>query len=227
MPTPNKNKAAYPMAQAAVILDDPLRQFATDEYLTPFMQIAQDELINNYLQNPELNMLTVQVILYAVPEFTTDLSAYFAEGQPLEFLTDIVSVKERPVTNQNETAWSFLFPARDMPTFPPSAGNGFYRFTGDNIFLPGSNQATDIRIFGKFNPAPIESAESNIVPHTSIILTYRTASLVATSRGNAVLGDTYERFATNATSSLINDAIMELQAIRTRMRSYSGRVIRG
>src|SRR5258708_3798347 len=99
----------YVAAQAASLLDDPSRSFATTDYLLPFMQLAQDQLEIEMLQNPELQALTSIVVLPNIPALTTNLSAYFSAGGELELLTEVMSMKERSINgNRNDLDYNYV-----------------------------------------------------------------------------------------------------------------------
>lgn len=217
-------KASYVFSQVAALLDDPGRTFTTDDYLVPFLQFAQDELVNHVLNIPDLGQLTAKVVLPNVPAGVSDLTDYFATGQDLELCTGVVTMKERPTSgSRQEQDWVRMHPVHDMPTVTPSSFNSFYQFTGDTIKMPGADQAMDLRIYGKFQPVQIASADSPIVPGTSPILVAGTAAAVAFSRGNSQMGAKYEQKQIASQGSFIANMVMEMQAVRTRMGSFSGR----
>jgi hypothetical protein len=217
-------KASYIFSQASALLDDPGRTFATDEYLVPFLQLAQDELVNHVLNIPDLGQLTAKVVLANVPLGTSDLTDYFAAGQDLELLTGVITMKERPTSgSRQEQDWVRMHPVHDMPTVTPSSFNSFYQFTGDTIKMPGADQAMDLRIYGKFQTQTIVNADSPIVPGTAPILVYGTAALVSTSRGNNGMATAYNTAKMANMGSYVTNMIMEMQSVRTRMGSFSGR----
>lgn len=219
-----QTKASYVMSQVRSLVDDPQGGFATDEYLTPFLQLAQDDFVLEVLQNPELGQLSTVVVIPNVAAFTTTLDDQTQAGHDLELLADIISMKERPVSgSRQEQDWVWMTRARDLPTITPAAFNSYYAWDGARIHLPGADQAVDIRVFGKFVPRPITDSESPIVPNTSPILAFATAALVAGSRGNMDLANRYEVKSGNASASFVTNAIMEMQSVKTRQRSFSGR----
>lgn len=206
------------------LVSDPQGQFVTESYALPLMQLALDLLTQDVLGNPNMDMLCAIVILPAVPLQTTSLATYFSAGQPLELLTNIISMKERASGgSRQEQDWMLMNEALDPPTIGQSAFNRFYTFTGSTILMPGADQATDLRIFGKFNTVPLTSGESPMPPNISPIIEFRTGALIATARGNAALKNAYDTYADRAQSSYVANVIMEMQKTKTRQRSFSGR----
>lgn len=217
-----ENKASYAMGQAAALLNDPTQTWATSEYLKTYLQLAQDTFIVSCLNNPEMKGVTAVVEIANVATDLKDLGIYFADGQPLERLTGVISIKERPTSDQQEISWTWLDPARDLPAYNQGAFNKVYVWNGETILLPGATQANDLRIFGKFRPGAISSENSSIVPGTSAILAYATAGIVAKSRGNRERGTDCEMQALALQQSFIADAIMEIQAARVHTKGFSG-----
>src|ERR1041384_6206251 len=220
-------KVQYITSQIAGLLDDPARTFATDDYLIPLVQLAQDQLELECLQNPNLGALCATVILPDVPAGTTDLSDYFTNpdtGTPLALLIDVISMKERAVGGlRQEVDWNYMSRITDLPTIQPLAFNSYYGVRDNTIVLTGADQDMDLRIFAKFKPALLVDKDSLIVPNTSPILSFATAALVSISRGNDALGAFYEKKRIDAQDSFMANNIMEYQNARIRMRSYSGR----
>ncbi|SRR6266566_2233461 len=217
-------KVQYVTAQVAALLDDPGRTFATDDYLVPYVQLTQDQLEQEALQNPNLGNMVTTVIIPAVPAGTFDLQDYFTPGQPLELLIDIISMKERTVGGlRQEQDWNFMSRVNDIPTIQPVAFNSYFAIRDNTVVLSGADQDMDLRIFGKFKPQPLASGNSVIVPNTSPILSFGAAALVSMARGNDTMANWYEKKRIDAQDGFMSNAIMEMQATRIRMRSYSGR----
>lgn len=217
-------KASYSMAQAAALLGDPSQTWATNDYLKAYMQLAQDRIVEDVLKIPDLGALTDTVIISDVPIQTYDLSAYSAEGSGgvLEQLSEVISIKERATSVRDELHWQMLLPARDIPTFQTGPFNGYYSVNGSLIRLPGANQLIDLRIFAKFTPAVIVNGDSVIQQGIAPAVSLKTAAYVARSRGNRELANDYMAEAEAAQESYLCNMIMEMQAVRLRMRSYSG-----
>lgn len=219
-------KVQYLLPQVQSLLDSAgPGTFAPIDYVLPFLQLTQDQLELECLQNPELGNLETVVIIPNVPAGTVDLTDYFTgEDAALATLIDVITMKERASSGtRQEIDFNNMIKVRDIPTIAPSAFHSYFSVRDNTIVLSGADQAVDLRIFGKFKPAVLKDENSPIVPNTSAILVFGTASLIAVSRGNETMYKIYEKKRLDAQQSFIANAIMELQSVRTRMRSYSGR----
>lgn len=208
-------------AGVRALVDDMEQGYATDDVLVPLLQLAQESLIAAVFNNPNIGKMKSVVILTNVTAGTKSLKGYFGTGKELELLDSIKSIKERP-TGQDELSWSRMDPVDEVPTQNPNTYNGVYLFTGDSLELPGSSQAMDFRIFGSFDPKPITSPESPIIPGTSVILKFAVASLVSGPHGNQQLADNYAKQAIAEKNTYFNTAIMEIQEEPVRQRPHGG-----
>lgn len=215
-------KASYAMAQSAALLGDPGQTWATNDYLKPFIQLAQDRIVEDVLKIPDLGALTDVVIIPDVPIKTVSLVDYAADGQVLENLSEVIGMKERSTTTRDEMNWMYMIPARDIPTFQTGPFNGYYSVNGNLIKLPGANQTLDLRIFGKFTPSVIQDGDTVIQPGIAPAMSFKAAAYAAMTRGNTGLARDYKAEAMEAQQSYLNNMIMEMQAVRVRMRSFSG-----
>lgn len=111
-------------------------------------------------------------------------------------------------------------PVPNLPAVQPTSFNRCFLWTYDDIKLLGADQATDIRIFGKFTPTAIKNGDTPIVPNTVVILAYGAAKVIARARGNAELAVAYERDEKNLTDDLFANAIMNQQSLRVRMKPF-------
>lgn len=207
------------------LVNDPQGQFVTADYVLPLVQLSLDLLTQEVLTNPNMETLCAIVVIPNVPAGTTSLQSYFAAGHPLELLTNIVSMKERPSQgSRQEQDWIMMDESFDPPTINSSAFSRFYTFTpGVTILIPPADQIEDFRIFGKFQTVPLTSMDSPIPPGINPILEFRTGALIAASRGNAQLKVDYNTWADRAQSSYVANLIMEMQKIVTRQQPFSGR----
>ena len=211
--------------QVRTLVDDDDQDFTTPDYLAPKVQMAQDKLVLNVLANPNMGALKVEVVLPSVPQGTKSLKNYFdpadPSGGPLALLTDIISLRERPASgSQNEQDWVAMDMVPDLPATQPTSFNRVFVWNLDDIRLLGCDQATDIRVFGKFTPKFITDEKSLVVPNTGVILAYDAASIIAYARGNPALGAVYSGQARALTDSLFANAIMAQQAMRIRMKPF-------
>jgi hypothetical protein len=208
------------------LVDDQRGSFATPEYILPFAKLAMGELSKGALENPNLGQLYATVILPNKPNGATDFKSDFVVGGQLELMSDVVSVKERSTGGtRSEQDWMWMDRVQDIPSFNQGAFNSYFAWRGDNILIPGCNQAMDFRVFGKFLPKPFTGPDSPIIPGVQEILAYRAAGVIAASRSNPGMADRWEGKANILTDEFFNNAIMEMQNLRTRNRAYSSRGI--
>ncbi len=216
-------QAVTPLTQAAALLGDPNRTWATASYLAPLMQLQLSKFVEHVLKIPDLGAITDVVIVSDVAAATTNMESYMLPGGDLELLNSVIGMKERAANSESPNDWRDVYPRRDVPTFNPGQFRNFYAWTGETIVLPEAAQDTDIRIFGKFNPEEVIDDNSAIVPATSPYLAYATAATVAMSRNNPSMYTAYMAEAEAIRRSYLTNAIMEVQAVRARIRSYTGR----
>lgn len=217
--------AGQVFTQVRSLVADDLIDFTTVDYLVPKVQLALDKLVMDCLNNPNMGALKAVVELASVAAGLRTLAQYFDTGDPsggpLATLTDVLSLRERPSAgSRNEQDWVEMDPVPDLPAMQPTSFNRVYLWTMDDIKLLGADQATDLRVFGKFTPRAISSEATPVPPSSSAILAYRAASIISKSRGNMEMGKDYANEANDLTSSLFCNAIMNQQAMRVRMKPF-------
>lgn len=214
--------AGQVFTQIRSLVDDDLGDFTTNDYLVPKLQIALDWLVVRLLNNPNMGSLKTEVILPSVPTGTRSLSSYFVTGGPLATLTEVISIKERPSGGtRTEMDWVEMDEVPNLPATLATSFNRVYVWTLDDIKLLGADQATDLRIFGKFTSQAIKDPTTPIPPNVGVILAYKAASVISKPRGNMVLGNDYAKEADNLVDSLFCTTIMNQQGMSVRMRPFS------
>lgn len=205
----------------AGLLDDPDQDFATDKYLLPKFQAAQNLLVSTMLENPNIGDIKAVVQMSGVAAGTKSLRAFgsFNDGKPLSNLKDIITLEEK-VAGMGEQEFAYLTRVLKLPNVVPASTNQLYSWTSEDILLLGATSDLDFRVYGTFEPAALVSGESVLVPGTAAILQYRTAEIVAAIRGNQSLSLKYKNDADNAQDSHLNYLIMYQQGIPIRHRAY-------
>lgn len=196
---------------------------ATSERVLGVLNTAQKMLFNEMTALPIIGRAVAIVVLPSIGLGTKSLSAHFLVGGQLEFLENIISMKERTTTATDESDWVIMTPTLNMPGFTAGSYNHIYHFTGEDIKLPGADQDLQVRIFGEFVPQAITSEASRLVPGTAIALEFCAARLYLNSRGNATLARTYQGDYEIQRDALFNRIVQEKQVIPIRQRSFSGR----
>lgn len=217
-------KASYVFSQVRALLDDQEADFATDDYLVPFLQSAQDDFTVEVLNHANLGRMKFPVTLPAVAAGSQSLASYFGDGQPLQLLEQVIAMREKP-TAYSEALYSWmqevLVPTYAYGTTQPL--NRVYTFTGQDILLPGANQALDINVYGSFKPQAIQNGESPLVLGTETILKYGCAAAVCLSRGAGATAKRYSELKYSTQNALFNNWIMQQQNIRVRALPFRRR----
>lgn len=172
------------------MLGDKKGSWATYTYLKPYLQLANNKLSTMF---ESLNMTygERQVVLSNVAANTKDLSAFVADGQPLEDLQDPLSVEWRLV-GADDAEWQNV-PRVDKVIDVPgneTAGIGTseqgvdsYAWRNSTIYLTPSGVPVDLRVCYDALTVNIADPTDSIIRGAINIFAYRTAQHVAAFRG--------------------------------------------
>lgn len=213
-------KAGYVFAQVRTLLDDQEQDFATDDYIQPFLASAQDDLVAECLRDPNIGQIKAAIVLPAVPAGTTSLAQYFMPGGALELLTNPIELREKQAGTADINYVTMI--PRGTPTRAVSQNgyNSVYCWTGVDIILPGANQALDIWVWGSCAPAVIVNAETPLVNTTETILKYATAKQICRSRGNRELMRDFQQDQAVQQSAWLRNIYKIQQSIRVVNRPW-------
>jgi hypothetical protein len=147
--------------------------------------MAQDDFAQDVLRDTNIGEIKTFVVIPNLPPGTTSLSQYMLPGGLLGLLSSPIELREKR-NGDPDISYITMIP-RGVPIQQSNQNsyNLIYCYTGNDILLPGANQAVDIWVWGAYSPAPIRDANSPLVHDTESILRYATAKLVAKSRGNS------------------------------------------
>lgn len=214
-------KASDVFASTRDLVDDLEQDYATDAYLQGKANLAQKELVLRLSQHASITRYKTAVVLANVAAGTTSLKEKFAAGKPLELLSEIISLREKPAGSDDANYQEMG--EREVPpsSLAPNDYNMFYTFTGDDILLPGASQALDMRFYGAFDPKPITSPDSAILPGSDVVMIYLTAAITARSHGNKELAKDLHGKYEELLDALMNNIIMESQMQPSRPRGNS------
>lgn len=211
-------------SQVAAFMDDPERDICTDSYLTPFLNLCNRRLYENVYANPNIQGAKMKVILTNIPAGTTSLASYLTDGNTLELLTNIFSMREKP-TGTDDSNYRPMQVLQDIPiplTSNTQLFNGIYVQAENDIMLPGASQALDIRIFGEFKPVVIVDGQTPILPSTDVILTHWVCEVVGMSRGaTAAFISYHKQEKEQSIAELFNALIMDIQVISVQQRPFN------
>lgn len=212
--------AEYVFNQVSSLLDDPEKGFCTDDYLVPFLQSSQDDLVVSVLNHANLGRMKFEVTLGAVAAGAQSLGQYFESGQPLETLEQILAIWEKPA-GAAESQFTRLNPVLLPSQFQTGQSlNRVYTFTGSNVLIPGANQSLDFKVYGAFKPSTIRDNSTALVPGTESILKYGVCAAVSRARGSRASASDFDELRIYQQSSLFNNWMMQQQKINVRSRRF-------
>lgn len=201
------------------LLDDPERDWATDDYLRPFLNIAYRDLASE-LGAYGISFDQRVVVIPNVAANTTDLGAYIVAGGPLATMWQPIDLYERPAGG-DDSQWVSMRRVAEMLPALPKPNFGTWEFREGNIYLPPSNQTNDLLVrFEEMFPNIADVSEPLRITGAANILACATASLAARSRGGRELAADLSIEARRQTTSLLLRLNKEAQKIRTRQRRY-------
>ncbi len=205
---------------ARALLDDPERNWANDEYLRTFLNLAWRSLANE-LGACRMGFDERVVVLPNVSAGTQDLSAWLLPGQPLAMMWQPVEIWERPAGG-NATQWR---PMRRVgaldPEVPAQPFPDIWEYREGNIWFPPVTQAIDLQVrYEEIFPALADATQPLHIVGTGHILGYSVAALVARSRGSRSMAADYAEEAQRHTGLLMLRLGKEMQNLRVRQRAY-------
>src|ERR1700761_1841999 len=130
------------------LVDDPDGEFATDDYLQSKVALAYDDLYNALrMTGAQFDETVVELI--NVQLGTSELSAYFASGKPLETLLN-PKYFEWKLTGLDPTNYVEARLVDRVPDVQPNQWIAKWEWRKGNIFFTPVTTAVDIRIRGEF-----------------------------------------------------------------------------
>lgn len=157
--------------------------FCDEAYLLPHLNQAYESLLNSFA-TLDLSFDEEDIDIPSLPIGTSDLSPYFAAGQPLEQMVLPMSVEWKTAGDPVE---NFLTSRKvdQIPNLEPDTTVPYWEFTGGVIKLQASTVLVDIRIRAEVIPQALtEGTDAITVAGLGFILAYRTAEHVGMARGN-------------------------------------------
>lgn len=167
---------------ARTLLDDRESDWATDDYLRPFVSLAA-RMLSAELAAYRFSFAETEAVLANLPVGTNNLGAFLASDGPLANLLQPLALWERP-TGGDDSQWTRLARVEQLTPQPPAASFHFWEFREGNIYLSPTSIPIDLRIrFEETLNALGDSAQRLRIPGSASILAYHAAALVARSRG--------------------------------------------
>lgn len=182
--------------QACSLVGDPARDFCTDAYLTPKINVAYGDLLLKLEADADSSFQELVRDVPNVPVGTTNLGTYQAGqmpgGQqgPLFGLFSPIRV-EWKLTGQPDNYYVEADRTGTLPNVSPAApGPPFtmwWEWRGGLIFLTPMTFAVDMRVRAQFCAKPLQkdSDQLGIHPLVWLPVAYGTAALIGAERNNA------------------------------------------
>lgn len=186
-------KAGYVFEQVRALIDDQAQDFADDAYLRTFLQMAQDDFVQDCLRDTNIGEVKAAVVIPNIAAGTTSLAQELLPDGKLGLLSSPIELREKKAGDPDINYINMIPRYVPIQQSTQNSYNLIYTYTGNDIMLPGANQAVDIWVWGAFSPAKIQNADSPLVHDTESILRYATAKLVAKSRSNAEKAADFEK----------------------------------
>lgn len=213
------DNASVSLGLARALLDDPEQDWATDNYLRPFLNLAYRALamqLGAYCIPFEDRV----VVLPGMAAGTTDLGAFVQPGGPLAAMWQPVDLFER-ASGEDDTQWRPMCRVSDLPPSGPQAYLEFWEYREGNIYFPPSNQVVDLRVrFEEIFPALAAPGDPIRITGGAQALAYSAASLAARSRGNRELAVDLDALAQRETQALALRLVQESQRVTRRPRPF-------
>jgi hypothetical protein len=207
---------------ARALLDDPDREWATDDYLRPFVNLSYRGLASE-LAAYRLSFDERVAVLPNLPPGTQDLAAFTAPGGALAALWQPIELRERPIGG-DDSDWTTMRRVDRLPAGDPQAMFELWEYREGDIYFPPATQALDLMVrFEEIFPAVASGSEPLRIIGSATALAYSAAALAARSRGGAELAADLSQEAARQTQLLILRLINESQSVRLRQRRFRPR----
>lgn len=213
------DNATVSLTLARALLDDPEQDWATDDYLRPFLNLAYRALAMQ-LGAYRIPFDDRVVIVPSVPAGTTDLGAFIQPGGPLAAMWQPVDLFER-ASGGDDTQWRPMSRVSDLPPSGPQAYYEFWEYREGNICFPPSNQVLDLRVrFEEIFPALAAPGDPIRIIGGAQALAYSAASLASRSRGNRDLAVDLDALAQRECQTMALRLVQESQNVTRRQRPF-------
>jgi len=220
----------YEFAQP--LLGDPGgEQFATADWLRPYLNIAIKVFSNDVMGNPNVPQYKKYVVIPQFPQGETSFAnqVYFGKGGLLQYMSDVDRMWEK-FCGQIDDYYSEVRRVSSIAVVSPQAPvlyHGVYQELSDpsqptqDIIVPAASEDTTIRILGSFTGIYIADETTPVPPQSVEVLAFLTVALASGPYGNAGLKADCMTAYMNGKDELVNRFIMNAQSVRSRPRAFS------
>lgn len=229
-------------AKARTLIGDPDADFATDEYILPFINLCYENAVN-YLANTCSPFMTENRLVLNVPQGTTDFTPFqvvpatgaLAAGQtgaPLLGLRKPLKIWWKQA-GQPENCYCEAHLLKQLPFVTPQnyiAGQRvFYKWQQYKLYFTPLSFNADFQVEGEFAPPPLVEDHDivQIYPSMSSALAFMTAAMIGGERVNATYIQTWSAAATTTLDDISADLVRGEQGTSQRVGRMGGRHSRG
>jgi len=197
--------------RAAALLDDPGHRRFSSNYLRAHID-QQNEALMLTLERIGVQQQEQEAI-FNLPSGTSDLSPYFATGQPLSAFLRPTSV-EWKVVGQPDTSYADSEAVKELDDVDPSnLGCQQYRWAGGTMQVTPSGTAVTLRIFYMALTATVFDSSANIMRGVGFILASQVAEYVCSlQNGMGTLQKTLTKQVQRDKQNLNNLFVMQQQS---------------
>jgi hypothetical protein len=224
--------------KARTLIGDPDGDFATDDYILPFINIAYENAVN-YLANTCSPFMTEKRLLLNVPQGTTDFTNYQVapatgaqaagqKGAPLLGLRKVLKIWWK-VAGQPENCYCEADQVKDLPDITPgnyiTGQRVYYEWIQYKLNVVPLSFNSDWRVKGEYAPPPLLKDEDvvQIYPSMTSALGFMTAALIGGERVNASYISSWSSQATLTLDDISADLGRGEQGTSQRVGRMGGR----
>jgi hypothetical protein len=218
------------------LLDDPQGDFATDDYVLPFVNLVYEDCIN-YLANTCSPFMTEQRLVLNLPQGTTDLTSYQVApttgaiaagftGSPLLGIRKVLKIWWKQA-GQPENCYCEANESKNLPNVTPqnyiTGQQVFWEWREYKIFLTPLSFNADFKVKGEFAPPPLlkDADAVQIYPSMSSALAYMVAATIGVTRVNQTYLTMWQQRATSTLDDISADLVRGEQGTSQRVGRVS------
>jgi hypothetical protein len=224
------------------LLDDPEGDFATDDYILPFINIVYEDAVN-YLANTCSPFMEEDRVILNLPQGTTDLTSFQVApatgaiaaglaGSPLLGLRKILDIWWK-VAGQPENCYCEAKEVKRLPFITPQnyiAGQRvYYKWQQYKLYVTPLSFNADFWVHGEYAPPPLTEDDDfvQIYPSMTSALGYWTAATIGGTRASQALLTTWQTAAMTTLDDISADLVRGEQGTDQRVGKINGRNGRG
>lgn len=225
-------------AKARTLIGDPEGDFATDDYILPFINIAYENAVN-YLANTCSPFMTSSRLVLNVPQGTTDFTNFQVApatgaqaagqtGAPLLGLRKVLRIQWKQAF-QPENCYCDAHECKDLPNITPqnyiTGQRVYYEWQRYKLLLTPLSFNADFKVKGEYAPPPLLKNEDyvQIYPSMTSALAFMTAAMIGGERVNASYITSWGQQATTTLDDISADLVRGEQGTSQRVGRLGGR----